>query len=75
MLRPKKVCQRLGISYITLREYVKRGYIKPVLTPGGRWRFKEEDVDRLMGFVGVRKVVLYARASSSTQKDDLERAG
>jgi putative resolvase len=34
MLRPKEVCQRLGISYTTLRDYVKRGYIKPVLTRG-----------------------------------------
>ncbi len=25
MLRPKEVCERLGISYATLREYVKRG--------------------------------------------------
>ena len=25
MLRPKGVCERLGISYATLREYVKRG--------------------------------------------------
>jgi len=30
MLRPKEVCQRLGISYATLRGYVKKGYIKPV---------------------------------------------
>jgi len=27
MLRPKEVRQRLGISYVTLREYVKKGYI------------------------------------------------
>jgi putative resolvase len=63
MLRPKEVCQRLGISYTTLRDYVKRGYIKPVLTGGG-WRFREEDVDRLMGLTRARKAVLYARVSS-----------
>ncbi|MEM0109937.1 MAG: helix-turn-helix domain-containing protein, partial [Desulfurococcus sp.] len=27
MLRPKEVCERLGISYTTLREYVKKGLI------------------------------------------------
>jgi Predicted site-specific integrase-resolvase len=48
MLRPKEVCQRLGISYATLREYGKKGYIKPVLETG-KWRFREEDVERLMG--------------------------
>jgi len=73
LLRPKEVCEMLGISYTTLRDYVKRGYIKPVLTPGGRWRFREEDVDRLMGLTRARKTVLYARISSHTQKDDLER--
>ncbi|BDB99967.1 IS607 family transposase [Saccharolobus caldissimus] len=71
MLRPKEVCQRLGISYATLREYVKKGYIKPVILETGKWRFKEEDVEKLMGIVRKRKVILYARISSNTQKDDL----
>jgi len=69
-LRPKEVCQRLGISYATLREYVKKGYIKPVLETG-KWRFREEDIEKLMGIVRKRKVILYARVSSNTQKDDL----
>jgi len=73
MLRPREVCERLGISYATLREYVKRGWIKPVVLESGRWRFREEDVERLAGVVKPRKVVLYARVSSSTQRDDLER--
>ncbi|BCU70034.1 IS607 family transposase [Stygiolobus caldivivus] len=71
MLRPKEVCQRLGISYATLREYVKKGYIKPVVLQSGKWRFREEDVEKLMGIVKKRKVILYARVSSNTQKDDL----
>ena len=71
MLRPKEVCQRLGISYATLREYVKKGYVKPVILETGKWRFGEEDVERLMGIVRKRKVILYARVSSNTQKDDL----
>jgi putative resolvase len=73
LLRPKEVCQRLGISYTTLRDYVKRGYITPVLTPGGKWRFREEDVERLMGLTRARKAVLYARVLSDRQKDDLDR--
>jgi len=71
MLQPKEVCQKLGISYRTLQSYVKKGYIKPVILQSGKWRFKEEDVERLMGIVRKRKVVLYARVSSNTQKDDL----
>jgi excisionase family DNA binding protein len=71
VLRLKEVCERLGISYATLREYVGRGWIKPV--ESGRCRFREEDVERLAGIVKSEKVVLYARVSSSTQSDDLER--
>jgi excisionase family DNA binding protein len=71
MLKPKEVCQKLGISYRTLQSYVKKGYIKPVILQSGKWRFKEEDVERLMGIVRKRKVILYARVSSNKQKDDL----
>jgi excisionase family DNA binding protein len=71
MLKPKEVCQKLGISYRTLQSYVKKGYIQPVILQSGKWRFREEDVERLMGIVRKRKVVLYARVSSNTQKDDL----
>ncbi|MCY0860054.1 MAG: helix-turn-helix domain-containing protein, partial [Sulfolobaceae archaeon] len=71
MLRPKEVCERLGISYTTLWTYVKQGKIKPVVLESGKWRFREEDVERLMGITRKKKVVLYARVSSDTQKDDL----
>ena len=71
MMKPKEVCQRLGISYRTLQSYVKKGYIKLVILQSGKWRFREEDVEKLMGIVRKRKVILYARVSSNTQKDDL----
>ena len=59
VLKPKEVCQELGISYRTLQSYVKEGYIKPVLQ-SGKWRFRE-DVEKLMGIVRKRKVILYPR--------------
>ncbi len=68
MLKPKEVCQELGMSYRTLQSYVKEGYIKPVVQ-SGKWRFRE-DVERLMGIVRKRKVALYARVSNE-RKDDL----
>ena len=68
-MRHKGVCQRLGMSYTTLRGYVKRGYVKPVVLETAKWRFKE-DVDKLMDTVRKRRV-LYARVSSNTQRDDL----
>ena len=69
MLKPKEVCQKLGMSYRTLQSYAKKGYIKPVVQ-SGKWRFREEDVEKLMGIVRKRKVALYARVSN-TRKDDL----
>jgi putative resolvase len=63
----------LVLAILLIRDYVRRGYIKPVLTPGGKWRFKEEDVERLIGVVKQRGVILYARVSSNSQRDDLER--
>ena len=42
-----------------------------MILQSGKWRFREEDVERLMGIVRKRKVILYARVSSNTQKDDL----
>ena len=53
-----------------MQSYVKEGYIKPVVLETGKWRFREEDVERLMGIVRKRKVVLYARVSNK-RKDDL----
>ena len=41
MLKPKEVCQKLGMSYRTLQSYVKEGYIKPVVQ-SGKWRFRED---------------------------------
>ena len=42
-----------------------------MILQSGKWRFREEDVEKLMGIVRKRKVILYARVSSNTQKDDL----
>ncbi|AAK42073.1 Partial ORF from ISC1904 [Saccharolobus solfataricus P2] len=50
---------------------MNKGYIKPVILQNGKWRFREEDVEKLMGIVRRRKIVLYARVPSSTQKDEL----
>jgi len=48
MLKPKEVCQKLGMSYRTLQSYVKEGYIKPVVQSGSE---VQEDLEKLMGIV------------------------
>jgi len=75
LLRPKEACSRLGISYSTLRRWIKEGRIRAVQTIGGKYRIPESEVRRLLsGAVGGEtRAVIYARVSSSDQRSDLER--
>ena len=74
-MRPKEVCRLLGVSYVTLRRWIKEGKIKAVQTLGGKYRIPESEVKRLLSGVEIKEVraVIYARVSSSDQKKDLER--
>lgn len=72
LLRPKEVCELLGIHPNTLRKWVKEGKIKPVYTPKGTPRYRLEDVMKIIG-EAKKAIIGYARVSSRTQKDDLER--
>jgi len=74
LLRPKEVCQRLGISYPTLARWVKEGKIRAVRTAGGKYRIPESEVRRIAeGLPASKEVraVIYARVSPS-QRGDLE---
>jgi excisionase family DNA binding protein len=75
LLRPKEACRLLGVSYVTLRRWIKEGKIKAVQTLGGKYRIPESEVKRLLSGVEAREVkaIIYARVSSSDQKKDLER--
>ena len=75
-MRPKEVCQRLGISYSTLSRWVREGRIRAVRTAGGKYRVPESEVRRIAEGLPVSKevrAVIYARVSSSDQRSDLER--
>ena len=63
----------LGLHPRTIQKWDKQGKIRVVRTPGGRRRIPESEIRRLQGEKGIRSVIGYARVSSSTQKDDLER--
>jgi excisionase family DNA binding protein len=76
LLRPKEVCQRLGISYPTLSRWVREGRIKAIRTAGGVFRIPESEVRRIAEGLPISKevrAVIYARVSSSDQRSDLER--
>uniref|UniRef100_A0A7C4BCI3 IS607 family transposase n=1 Tax=Ignisphaera aggregans TaxID=334771 RepID=A0A7C4BCI3_9CREN len=75
-MRPREVCQRLGISYSTLSRWVREGRIRAVRTAGGKYRVPESEVRRIAEGVPVSRevrAIIYARVSSSDQRSDLER--
>src|SRR5690242_21759319 len=51
---PKKLyvlrdaCKVLGISYPALKQWIYKGKIKTVKTPGGHHRIPESEIDRLL---------------------------
>jgi len=47
-LKPKEVREMLGISRQTLWEWTKKGIIKAVRLPTGRFRYPESEVKRIL---------------------------
>jgi len=75
LLRPKEVCQILGISYRTLLRWIDQGKIKTVKTEGGIYRIPYSEVRRILKNKTTSEVraVIYARVSSSNKKSYLDR--
>jgi excisionase family DNA binding protein len=76
LLRPREVCQRLGISYSTLSRWVREGRIKAVRTAGGVFRIPESEVRRIAEGLPMSKevrAIIYTRVSSSERRSDLEK--
>ncbi len=64
----------VGISRSGVIKWIKEGKIRAI-NIHGRWYIPELELERLTKgiYAGLRRVVIYARVSGSTQKDDLER--
>jgi len=76
LLPPREACRRLGIHFVTLKRWIYSGRIRAVKTPTGRWMIPESEVERIIGgkvTIKETRAIIYARVSSSDQKDDLER--
>jgi putative resolvase len=69
----KEAKKLLGVTTRTIQRWDRDGKIKVVRTVGGRRRIPESEVRRILGLKEERIVIGYARASSSTQRDYLER--
>src|ERR1700761_981741 len=48
LLSPREAALRLGISYPTIKQWLYRGKIKAVKTPGGHYRIPEAELDGLL---------------------------
>ena len=69
----KEASKLLGVHVKTIQRWDKEGKIRCVRTVGGKRRVPESEIKRILGIHEKRKIVGYARVSSHTQKDDLER--
>ncbi|MEO8725675.1 MAG: helix-turn-helix transcriptional regulator [Acidobacteriaceae bacterium] len=63
---PRDAAQVLGISYASLKQWIYRGKIKSVQTPGGHHRIPESEIDRLLPRIA-------APAASSKRKQMFRR--
>ena len=69
----KELSKLLGVTARTIQRWDKEGKIRCVRTVGGKRRVPESEIKRILGIQEERKIIGYARISSHTQKDDLER--
>ena len=47
-LKPRDAALRLGISYPTLKQWIYRGKLRTVTTPGGHHRIPEKELERFV---------------------------
>jgi excisionase family DNA binding protein len=72
-LGTREFAKLLGISRVTVIKWIKSGRIV-AYSVHGKWRIPYSEVERVLrGVERVRRVAIYARVSSNTQRNDLER--
>ena len=72
-ISPKQATKILGVTTKTIQRWDKAGKIRCIRTPGGRRRIPISEIHRILGITQKKKIIGYARVSSHTQKDDLQR--
>jgi len=72
-LSTREFAKLLGVSRVTVIKWIKKGMII-AYSVHGKWRIPYSEVERVLrGVQRVRRVAIYARVSSNTRRDDLER--
>jgi excisionase family DNA binding protein len=71
-LGTREFAELLGVSRIAVIKWIKKGKIV-AYNVHGRWRIPYSEVEKILrGVQRIRRLAIYARVSSNTQKDDLE---
>ena len=52
LLKPREAAQILGVSYPTLKQWVYKGKLRTVKTPGGHHRIAQAELDRYLHRAG-----------------------
>lgn len=74
-MKSSEVLKKLGITRVTLCDYVKRGVIRATKKQNGQYDYDEQSVYEFLGmkFEKKHKVnISYSRVSTQTQKDQLK---
>ncbi len=71
LLRVGVAAHELGLHPFTVRRWIKQGKIQAVRI-GQEARVPRSEIERLVGKIDERVLVLYARVSGQGQRDDLE---
>lgn len=71
-MKAKQVLSLLRVTRATLCRYVKQGAVKVRLQPNKDYDYDEESVYKLLNKNVSRQNVIYARVSTTKQKQDLE---
>jgi putative resolvase len=74
-MRISEFAEKVGLHPQTVRGMIKRGEIKPYITPSGQYRFTEEHIKQVLGIKGKdnrKETVIYARVSTQKQKKYLD---
>jgi putative resolvase len=72
LLRVGAAAHELGLHPMTVRRWIKAGRIQ-VVPVGREMRVPRSEIERIVGSIDGRLVVLYGRVRGPRQKDDLER--
>jgi excisionase family DNA binding protein len=72
-LSVREFAEHLGVSRSTVISWVKSNKII-AYNVHGRWKIPYSEIEKILrGVQRIRRLAIYARVSSNTQKDDLER--